>query len=270
MMSFPLRLRADLLRARLQRRIRGQAARPLIFRLNPASDSRLSAEASAPVKSETDLFSAVQSSAAPIVWIGGSEPLDQPAIGTLARRITDAGRTVFVETNGVLLRRRIHEFRPVSRLFVTVKFHGLEQSHDLHSGHSGAFRAAVEGIRTAKLSGFLICAHALIDADSLIKDIVQLKEYLAALDADGFLISAAPLPANSTDRDAEILRKKVSDARNLITSPGWQRFSRALDLQAPPTPLSSPLSRPAPQAASIQPQPPVKQSDQRHESVRVS
>jgi hypothetical protein len=267
MMSFPLRLRADLLRARFLQSLRGKAAQNFIVRVNPAEAARLSAHPqgapSAGGKSDSELLALLRASAAPIVWIGGSEPFLQPAIGNLARRIVDSGHTVFVETDGVMLRRRIHEFRPISRLFVTVKFHGPEQVHDLRSGRSGVFRSAVEGIRTAKLSGFLICAHALIDEETRLEDIGQLKGYLAALDADGFLVSAAPDAVNAANRGSDSLREKVSEARKLIGNPGWEHLSRLLELQPPPAPDS------VESAGAAQP-PHVHEKRAHEESVRVS
>jgi hypothetical protein len=267
MMSFPLRLRADLLRARFLQSLRGKSAQNFIVRVNPAEAARLSAhaqdESSSARKSDGELLSQLWASAAPIVWIGGSEPFLQPAIGNLARRIIDSGHTVFVETDGVMLRRRIHEFRPISRLFVTVKFHGPEQVHDLRSGRSGVFRAAVEGIRSAKLSGFLICAHALIDEETRLEDIGQLKGYLAALDADGFLVSAAPDAVNAANRGSDSLREKVSEARKLIGNPGWEGLSRLLDLRPPLAPEPA-GSGGAPRA------PHVHEKRASEESVRVS
>jgi organic radical activating enzyme len=267
MLSFPLRLRAELLRARILQSLRGKAVKDLVVRVNPAVAARFSgiSQGAAPAggKSDSELWALLRASAAPIVWIGGGEPFLQPAIGNLARRIADSGHTVFVETDGVLLRRRIHEFRPISRLFVTVKFHGLEQVHDLRSGRAGVFRAAVEGIRTAKLSGFLICAHALIDEETRLEDIAQLKGYLTALDADGFLVSAAPDAVNAANRGSDSLRSKVIEARKLIGNPGWERFSRLLELQALPAQDSSENA-----AAAHLPQ--VHEESTREESVRVS
>src|SRR5713101_3140205 len=60
-------------------------------------------------------------SRSPVVWIRGSEPLYHPGIAHLVRAITQNGHFVFLETDGALLRRRIHEFQPVSRLFLTVR-----------------------------------------------------------------------------------------------------------------------------------------------------
>src|SRR5271168_120059 len=225
MLSFPLRLRAALLRARFLQSVRGKSPQNLIVRVNPAVAARLSAHsqgaASSAVECDTELSALLHAASAPIVWIGGSEPLLQPAIGNLARRICDYGPTVFVETDGVLLRRRIHEFRPISRLFITVKFHGLEQVHNLRSGRAGVFRAAVEGIRAAKLSGFLICAHVLLDEETRLEDIAELTGYLGALDADGLLVSPAPHAVNAANPGSDTLRSKVSAARELIANTGW-------------------------------------------------
>lgn len=267
MLSFPLRLRADLLRARFLQSFRGKSPQNLIVRVNPAAASRLSAHSQAAASSakecDVELSALLQAGPAPIVWIGGSEPLLQPAIGNLARRICDSGPTVFVETDGVLLRRRIHEFRPISRLFITVKFHGLEQVHDLRSGRSGVFRAAVEGIRAAKLSGFLICAHVLIDEETRLEDIAELKGYLGALDADGLVVSAAPHALNAANRASDALRGKVSAARALIENAGWERVSRLLELLPPPAPDSAASAGPA--------HPPhVQEKRAQEESVRVS
>jgi hypothetical protein len=125
------------------------------------------------------------------------------------------------------------------------------------------FRAAVEGIRTAKLSGFLICAHALIDEETRLEDIMQLKGYLAALDADGFLVSAAPDAVNAANRGSDSLRGKVSEARKLIGNPGWERLSRLLDLQPPLAPETA-------ESAGAPHPPHVHEKHASEESVRVS
>ena len=77
--------------------------------------------------------------------------------------------TVFIEIDGTLLRRRIHEFRPVSRLYLVLPLNGLEAAHDLRAQHPGNFRATIESIRTAKLSGFHICVETKIFADTQLR-----------------------------------------------------------------------------------------------------
>ena len=232
MWRFPLRLRAELLRARCAQALRGKAKQTLILRLEPDGEANLSVpsgtEHAPTTQSEAELLDMVQASAAPVVWIGGSEPLLHPAIGKLARRIVDCGRTVFLETDGFYLRQRIHEFRPVSRLFLTLKFYGLQLSHDIRAGRAGAFERAVEGMRTAKLSGFLICAHALIDERTNLDEMAQLREQLLGMDADGLLVSAAPGALNAANRERGSLERKLHEARKLIGNRGWEAFSRLM------------------------------------------
>jgi MoaA/NifB/PqqE/SkfB family radical SAM enzyme len=158
-----------------------------------------------------------------------------PEIGRLARRIVDTNRHVFVQTDGALLRRRIHEFRPVSRLFLTVRFEGFEHLHDRRSGREGAFRSAVEGICTAKLSGFLVCAQMIVHADTTLAELEQLRGVLEARDVDGFIVTPASgfSKAVSGENESRVLQRKLRAARDQIRSRRWRLFSRLLDSSLP-------------------------------------
>jgi hypothetical protein len=243
-MRFPLRLTADLVIGLATETLRGADRHHLILHLSPvaASRSRLptggysshSASDALMLPSEVCL-DAVRYSSAPIVWIGGVEPLLHPEIGRLARRIVDTGRHVFVHTDGVLLRRRIHEFRPVSPLFFTVQFDGFGHLHDRRSGREGAFRSAVEGIRIAKLSGFLVCAQMTLHADTASAELEQLQGYLEARDVDGFIITPAHgvSKAGSEENESPALQGKLRAARDQMRSCRWRLFSQLLDSSLP-------------------------------------
>ena len=172
------------------------------------------------------MLAQVRNSSAPVVWIGGDEPLLHPEMGQLTRCIAGIGRHVFLETDGLLLRKRIHEFRPVSNLFLTIQLNGLENSHDLRAGRAGAFHLALEGLRAARLSGFLICVHARVHAETELPEIAGLIQFARSLDVDGFVISSAKSEASSLNPDAEALKRKTEEARALIGSKWWEFFSR--------------------------------------------
>jgi MoaA/NifB/PqqE/SkfB family radical SAM enzyme len=233
MKRFPLWLRAKLLRARIAQGLRGKGERRLVLRL----DSGSHVDFSSPSGSErvhsplhaAELLDLVRASDAPVVWIGGSEPLAHPGTGKLARRIADCGRTVFVQMDGFYLRQRIHEFRPVSRLFLTLDFYGLQRSNDLRAGRDGTFGRAIEGMRTAKLSGFLICGHVLVDAETDLGEVAQLREQLLAMDADGLFASVAPRALREENRTKEIVERKLMETRKIVESGGWEAFSRLME-----------------------------------------
>jgi hypothetical protein len=198
-MRFPLRLAADLALGRAARALGLRRNDPLI--LNLALNGTISGSS-------------------PVVWIGGSEPLERAEIASAANSLAAAGRYVFLPTDGVLLRRRIHEFQPSSRLFLTIRFDGKQASEDRC--------AAVEAIRTAKLCGFLLCAQVILHAASDVVELTMLRDELGKLRLDGFLISPAA-PANELVREVENLRRRLLPR-------GWSQLSRLLDSVAHPAP----------------------------------
>jgi hypothetical protein len=157
----------------------------------------------------------------PVLWLTG--PVDimgYSATPGLARWLQDAGRTVFVESDGIQLRRRIHSFRPDGRLYLTIRFYGTREPHDAREQAPGAFAQAVESIRIAQLSGFLLCGHVVIEAATELSDIKLLLERLQAMHLDGVVVT------RSEDGDSAGTDEKVIAARELIGNAWWRKFSR--------------------------------------------
>jgi len=230
-MRFPLRLALDLTRVVIAQKLFGVERIPLIWPIDlakvPVSEN---VHGGGAADSSRDLLAMelVRSSKAPIVWIGGDTPLHYPRIGHLTREIIDLGRTVFVEMDGRLLRRRIHEFRPVSRLYLVLPLLGLQDAHDLRSAHPGSFRATIESIRTAKLSGFHVCVETPVAAGMSAEELRGLANFIATLDVEGWIQKR--LAVNEAGRPSE---ETLAAARELISDAGWKSFSKHLTLVAP-------------------------------------
>lgn len=149
---------------------------------------------------------------APVIWIGGSEPLDHPGIAHFVRAIAPSGHYIFLETNGALLRRRIHEFQPLPRVFLTVRIDvALTPQSDL----------AVEGLRAAWLSGFFTAVHSIVGEDSNPAGLDRLRGLLLEMHVDGWLITAGSTSAEVVGKTAE--------ARTLVPSAPWRRFSEQVE-----------------------------------------
>jgi MoaA/NifB/PqqE/SkfB family radical SAM enzyme len=216
-MRFPLRLTANLGFTLALRSLRLHRNRPLIESLAP--DGNLHTRSS-------------------VVWICGPEPLDVRETPRVVNSLAAAGRHVFLPTTGILLRRRIHEFQPSPRLHLTIRFDGTELAHDGRAGRQGAFRDALESVRTAKLSGFLLCAQLILHAPSESAEIERLHGELRRLDFDGFLISPAS-PVN------EELRSSVAASRSRLLNRRWALLSSLLDsVLLPFAPAGSPQTTP--------------------------
>lgn len=222
MVRLPARLRRRLAKARIAQIFNSAPADPLLQCVDPAEVLHLRSHP--PVSREK--MHALMKSAAPAIWIGGSEPLLHSGIGHLVRAIAHSGHCVFLETDGTALRRRIHEFQPIREVFLTVR---------LNSVRARESALAVEGLRAARLSGFLTAIQSPVRDESDLAELATIRAFIAEKDVDGWLITAA-----SSD---EAVVRKVTDARGLIRSAFWRQLSehveQALHSQAPPRGLRS-------------------------------
>jgi MoaA/NifB/PqqE/SkfB family radical SAM enzyme len=223
MLRFPLRLTADLTRAWLARRSRPTLS-PIQF---VDAAELLHHDSDHPISHEK--IREIISSHSPVVWIGGSEPLNHPGTAHLVRAITGSGHFVFLETDGTMLRRRIHEFQPVQRLFLTIRLDPGAKLHTSKGLRPSPFELAVEGMRAAQLSGFLICVHARIQQETELGEVAELARYSRSIDVDGIVISPASRESKRSTADGAELRRKVEEARKLIGSKWWESFSRLVE-----------------------------------------
>jgi hopanoid biosynthesis associated radical SAM protein HpnH len=190
---------------------------------------------------------------APIVSICGGEPMIYPEIGKLAKGILDRGRHIILCTNGMFIRKRLHEFKPVSSFFFNVHLDGLERTHDLCVERDGVFREAIEGIKAAKAAGFLVCSNTTIYKETDLNEIADLYAYLDTLGVDGYMLAPAYgySAVQTTDifMTREDIREKFSaavsllDKYNLMVSPIYLDFlrgARELECTAWGTPTYNP------------------------------
>ena len=232
-MKFPLRLSLDLLRSRMSRVLAsGGTAGSTIFHLSPAAFSSTNQKE---IEAESDPAAAVMEipatvlsqTVAPVLWVGGDEPLQHPVIGRIAAALNQAGRNVFLHTNGIRLRQRIHEFRPDPRLFLTVELAGRETIHDQAVAQPGAFRRVIEGIRAAKLSGFHVCAHVSANLDTDGCETGELFEYLDNYGVDGYIVSSGGQAMDPASRGK--FQQQLQEIRALVRCSRWGYFSSLLE-----------------------------------------
>jgi hypothetical protein len=225
-MRFPALLSAKLAKARVAAFSRRAHPAPLLDFVDAAEV--LHAGSAHPVSHEK--IRSILGGPAPILWIGGCEPLEHPGIAHLVRAIVQSGRFVFLETRGTLLRRRIHEFQPMPRLFLAVRLDAPSPSADPGIRTPGAFELALEGIRAAKLSGFLICLHAQIHADTSLDSVAGIAGLVHSIGLDGLVITQAAESLHAANRGSEALSQKTVEARKLIGSRGWGFLSQLVEI----------------------------------------
>lgn len=204
MVRLPARLTCKLAKARIARIFNSAPPGPLLHCVDPAEV--LHPGSGTPVSREK--MRALMENPAPVIWIGGSESLLHAGISHFVRAIAQSGHCVFLETDGTVLRRRIHEFQPQPELFLSVCLDSLQTPESA---------LAVEGLRAARLSGFFTLIHSTVheDVDSAV--LATLRSFIAEKDVDGWLITAAS--------SNEAIVRKAAEARGLVCSSFWRQFS---------------------------------------------
>ena len=149
-MRFPLKLTANLTRYIATKRIRGEKKFPLVMMLEPLHACNLTCTGCGRIreyKSTIDemltveqCLAAMEECGAPVVSICGGEPMIYPEISRLVKEILARGRHIYLCTNGMFIRKKLHEFQPSSSFFWNVHLDGLERTHDLCVERDGVFR----------------------------------------------------------------------------------------------------------------------------------
>ena len=200
-MRFPIRFTSDFQLGVAARIARTRGRQPLILDLQPIDSG-----AAGPLP-RVDF-------APSLVWIRGCEPLEHPEIAKFANAVAASGREIFLQTDGKLFRRRVHEFQPSPRLRLAFRFGGASVDAIENAD-------VVEAIRIAKLSGFLTVGFTVLNAPSGLENLIALHSQLKKLDLDGSLIFAGdPSPE---------LNLTVAEARKRLLDGRWSNLSRVFN-----------------------------------------
>src|SRR5689334_10604161 len=190
-MRFPLSLTANLSTYIAGKRLHRVDKFPLVMMLEPLHACNLTCTGCGRIREYKDTIrdkltveqclNAMDECGAPVVSICGGEPMIYPELDRLVREILARRKHIYLCTNGMFIRKRLHEFKPTSRFFFNVHLDGLEKTHDLCVERDGVFRQAVEGIKAAKAAGFLVCTNTTIFKETDLKEIAELYAFLATL-----------------------------------------------------------------------------------------
>src|SRR5262245_27593662 len=260
-MRFPLSLTTDMAAYMVRQKLSGVKRFPLVLMLEPLHACNLTCTGCGRIReyestikeklSVEECLASVDEAGTPIVSICGGEPMIYPEIGRLVRGILRRRKHIYLCTNGMFIRKKLHLFRPTSRFFFNVHLDGLEATHDKAVERDGVFRAAIDGIIAAKKAGHLVCTNTTVYKETDLAEIDALYAYLTRLGVDTFMLSPAygyqAVHATNPQGAAEIfltrdqIREKFRAAEPILrkykmaTSPIYMEFlsgGRELDCTA--------------------------------------
>jgi hopanoid biosynthesis associated radical SAM protein HpnH len=181
-----------------------------------------------------ECFRAVEETGVPTVAIPGGEPLMHPKIDEIVNGLVARKKYVYMCTNALLLKQKLHLFRPSKYLSFSVHMDGEREHHDFSVCKEGGYDVALEAIREAVAKGFRVTTNTTlfegVDSKSM------RKFFTAMMDAgvEGMMVSPGYSYDKAPDqqhfsgreRSQELFRKLLSNR-----DPKWRFNMSALFLE---------------------------------------
>jgi len=95
----------------------------------------------------------------PMVSIPGGEPLMHSQIDKIVEGLVERKKYIYLCTNALLLKEKLHLFKPSKYLTFSVHVDGQREHHDFSVCREGGYDQAVEGIRAAVKAGFRVTTN---------------------------------------------------------------------------------------------------------------
>ncbi len=106
-----------------------------------------------------ECFKAVEECGTPMVAIPGGEPLLHPQMPEIVAGLVARKKYVYMCTNALLLKEKLHLFKPSKYLSFSVHVDGQREHHDFSVCREGGYDIAMEGVRAAVAAGFRVTTN---------------------------------------------------------------------------------------------------------------
>jgi hopanoid biosynthesis associated radical SAM protein HpnH len=153
----------------IRQRLAGRKRYPLVLMLEPLFRCNLACAGCGKIQYPAHIlkrnlapeqcFRAVEECGAPMVSIPGGEPLLHPQIGEIVQGLIERKKYIYLCTNALLLKEKIHLFKPSKYLTFSVHMDGQKEHHDFSVCKEGGYEQAAEGIREAISRGFRVTTN---------------------------------------------------------------------------------------------------------------
>ncbi|MGA7684430.1 MAG: adenosyl-hopene transferase HpnH [Terriglobales bacterium] len=153
----------------LRQKLAGRKRYPLVLMLEPLFRCNLACAGCGKIQypahilktdlSPEDCFKAVDECGAPMVSIPGGEPLMHPQIAEIVEGLVARKKYIYLCTNALLLKEKLHLFKPSRYLSFSVHVDGQKEHHDFSVCREGGFDIALDGIRAAIDAGFRVTTN---------------------------------------------------------------------------------------------------------------
>jgi len=166
--------------------------------------------------SPEECFRAVDECGAPMVSIPGGEPLMHPQIGEIVAGLVARKKYIYLCTNALLLKEKIHLFQPSKYLTFSVHLDGQREEHDLAVCREGGYDIAVDAVKEALRHGFRVTTNTTLFDGANPKSVRAFFDEMMDLGVEGMMLS----PGYSYD--------KAPDQKHFLGRARTRRMFRAI------------------------------------------
>jgi hopanoid biosynthesis associated radical SAM protein HpnH len=121
-------------------------------------------------------LAAIEECGAPMVSIAGGEPLVHPEVHVLVEELIKRKKFVFLCTNGILMEKKMDNFKPSPYFTWVVHLDGMRERHDQFVEREGIFDKCVDAIKEAKARGFKVNTNTTFlntDTPKTVRDVLD-------------------------------------------------------------------------------------------------
>ncbi|HET6931397.1 MAG TPA: adenosyl-hopene transferase HpnH [Candidatus Acidoferrum sp.] len=217
----------------LKQKIQGRKQYPLVLMLEPLYKCNLACAGCGKIQypahvlkqelSPEECFKAVDECGAPMVSIPGGEPLMHSQIEKIVEGLVARKKYIYLCTNALLLKEKLHLFKPSKYLTFSVHLDGQKEHHDFSVCREGGFDLAVEGVREALKQGFRVTTNTTLFDGADPSSVRAFFDEMMALGVEGMMLS----PGYSYD--------KAPDQKHFLGRARTRRLFRAILSNRKPT-----------------------------------
>jgi hopanoid biosynthesis associated radical SAM protein HpnH len=219
----------------LKQKLRGRKRYPLVLMLEPLYRCNLACAGCGKIQypghilkqhlTPEECFRAVEECGVPTVAIPGGEPLMHPQIDEIVRGLVARKKYVYMCTNGLLLKEKLHLFTPSKYLTFSVHMDGQKEHHDFSVCKEGGYDLAIAAIREAVQRGFRVTTNTTIFDGADSKSVRAFFSEMMDAGVEGMMLSPGYSYDKAPDQQHFMGRERnISMFRKILSNrdPKWQ------------------------------------------------
>jgi hopanoid biosynthesis associated radical SAM protein HpnH len=153
----------------LKQKLQGRKRYPFVLMLEPLFRCNLACAGCGKIQypahilktelTPEECFKAVDECGTPMVSIPGGEPLMHSQIDKIVEGLVARKKYIYLCTNALLLKEKLHLFKPSKYLTFSVHVDGQKEHHDFSVCRVGGYELAIDGVKEALKRGFRVTTN---------------------------------------------------------------------------------------------------------------